>query len=124
MIQRNSKTPFLRLPPLPLIIRRLSHTKVPDVPSATNQIALNLSLLGGDADDGFIGYADDNARQIGLLSSIDLGGVALETGTATWSVVMEWILGDGSDGILTQNFTLAVDFDARTLTFGGYSVHQ
>ncbi|MCA8835397.1 MAG: hypothetical protein K8953_09965, partial [Proteobacteria bacterium] len=93
-------------------------TEVPDTPSANNQISLNLAPLGGEAFDGFIGYEDNNARHVGLLSTTGLGGVPIYAGTAEWSGVMQWILGDGSsEAVFTQGFTLNVDFDARTLTF-------
>ncbi|MGU9962827.1 MAG: hypothetical protein ACNYPD_01840 [Candidatus Halichondribacter symbioticus] len=93
-------------------------TEIPDTPSADNQISLTLAPFGGDAGDGLFGYAADNARHIGLLPTTNLGGVPIYAGTAEWSGVMQWILGDGSSSdVFTQNFTLRVDFDEQTLTF-------
>ena len=94
--------------------------KVADTPSTTNQISLNLAPFGGDGEDGLIGYAnaDATARHIGLLSSTNLGGVPIYTGTATWEGVMQLIIGNGgAEGVVTQGFTIDVNFDTQALTF-------
>ncbi|MCA8836075.1 MAG: hypothetical protein K8953_13420, partial [Proteobacteria bacterium] len=86
-------------------------TEVPETPPNTAQISLNMAPLGGDVGDGLIGYAGTTARLVGLLPSTNLGGLPIYTGTATWSGVMQWILGDGTTGVFTQGFTLNVNFD-------------
>ena len=95
-------------------------TEVPAVASQTTPFSLNLAPLGGGVGNGFIGYGAVNARHIGLLSSASLGGVNLNTGTATWTGVMRLIIGNGgTDGVLTQSFTLNVAFDDESIGLAG-----
>ena len=103
--------------------------EVPETLSDTNQISLNLAPFGGDGEDGVFGYADTpaTARHIGLLSSTNLGGLLSDTdrlgapiytGTATWEGVMQLIIGNGgATGVVTQGFTIDVNFDTQALTF-------
>ena len=103
--------------------------EVSETLSDTNQISLNLAPFGGDGEDGVFGYADTpaTARHIGLLSSTNLGGLLSDTntlgapiytGTATWEGVMQLIIGNGgATGVVTQGFTIDVNFDTQALTF-------